>query len=113
MKDGNKDKTVPITQEKDRNTILLDLMYRTKLHGMTAAFEESLFSTFAETMTPDSFLNWPLSRERDYRSAAAIERLTKQASFRHKAYPEDIDFTINRGLDRNQMKRLMTLEFVK
>lgn len=107
------EKTAPITQEKDRNTISLDLMRRMKLHGMAAAFEESLSSTFAETMTPDSFLNWLLSREWDYRSNAAIERLTKQASFRYKAYPEDIDFTISRGLDRNQMERLMTLEFVK
>ena len=106
-------KTAPITQEKDRNTISLDLMHRMKLHGMASAFEDSLSSNFAETMTPDSFLNWLLSREWDYRSSAAIERLIKQASFRYKAYPEDIDFSISRGLDRNQMERLLTLDFVK
>ena len=44
-------KTAPITPEKDRNAISLDLMHRMKLHGMAAAFTESLSSTFAETMT--------------------------------------------------------------
>lgn len=105
-------KTAPITPEKDRNTVSLDLMHRMKLNGMAAAFEESLSSTFAETMTPDSFLSWLLAREWDYRSAAAIERLIRQASFRYKAYPEEIDYTISRGLDRNQMERLMSLDFV-
>ena len=48
-------KTTPITAEKDRNSISLDLMHRMRLHGMSAAFSESLQATFAETMTPDSF----------------------------------------------------------
>ena len=84
-----------------------------KLHGMAAAFTESLSSTFAEAATPDSFLNWLLSREWDYRSEAAIQRLIRMASFRYKAYPEEIDYTISRGLDRNQMERLASLEFVR
>lgn len=35
-------KTAPITQEKDRNAVSLDLMNRMKMHGMAAAFRESL-----------------------------------------------------------------------
>lgn len=106
-------KTAPITAEKDRNAISLDLMHRMKLHGMASAFAESLSSTFAETMTPDSFLSWLLAREWDYRSAAAIDRLIRQASFRYKAYPEQIDYAINRGLERNQMERLASLDFIR
>lgn len=106
-------KTAPITSEKDRNSISLDLMHRMKLSGMAAAFEESLSATFAETMTPDMFLGWLLAREWDYRSAAAIERLIRQASFRYKAYLEEIDYTISRGLERNQMERLASLDFVR
>ena len=49
---------------------------------MATAFEESLTTTIADTMTPDAFLSWLLSREWDYRSAAAIERLIKSAGFR-------------------------------
>lgn len=106
-------KTIAITPEKDRNTTSLDLMRRMKLHGMASAFEESLSSTFAETMTPDSFLSWLLAREWDYRSAAAIERLIRGAAFRYKFYVEQIDYTIPRGLDRNQMERLASLEFIR
>ena len=47
-------------------------MHRMKLHGMAAAFTESMTSTVAESMTPDGFLSWLLAREWDYRSAAAI-----------------------------------------
>ena len=32
-------------------------------------------------LTPDSFLNWMLSREWDYRVARNIERLVKGANF--------------------------------
>ena len=107
------DKTNPITPEKDRNAVSLDLMHRMKLHGMAAAFDESLKATFADTMTPDSFLNWLLSREWDYRSKMAIERLIRYANFRYKAFPEEIDYNLPRGLDRNQMERLVGLDFIR
>lgn len=106
-------KTAPITPEKDRNAVSLDLMHRMKLHGMASAFTESLSSTFAETMTPDGFLNWLLASEWDYRSGAAIDRLIRGASFRYKAYPEEIDYAIGRGLDRNRMERLCALDFIR
>ena len=108
------DKTSPITPEKDRNSVSMDLMHRMHLHGMAAAFSESLQATFAETMTPDSFLNWLLSREWDYRVARNIERLVKGANFRYNdASVAQIDYTLPRGLDRNQMERLASLDFVR
>lgn len=108
------DKTQPVAPEKDRNTLSLDLMHRMRLNGMAAAFTESLQATFAETMTPDSFLNWLLSREWDYRAARNIERLVKSAGFRYSdATVSQIDYAIQRGLDRNQMERLASLEFIR
>ncbi len=107
-------KTLPVIQEKDRNTLTLDLMHRMRLYGMSAAFEESLKSTFAETMTPDSFINWLLSSEWDYRAARNIERLIKTADFRYNdASLSQIDYNIQRGLDRNQMERLSSLDFIR
>ena len=108
------DKTSPVTPEKDRNIVSLDLMHRMRLHGMAAAFSESLQATFAETMTPDSFLNWLLSRKWDYRAARNIERLVKNTNFRYSdASVAQIDYTLPRGLDRNQMERLASQEFVR
>jgi len=106
-------KTAPITQEKDRNTISLNLMNRMKLHGMATAFSESLQSTVAEAMTADSFVSMLLAREWDYRSNAAIQRLIRQAGFRYKAFLEEIDYTISRGLERNRMERIASLDFIR
>ena len=64
----------------------------------------------AETMTIDSFLHMLLAREWDYRANAAIQRLIRGAAFRYKACLEQIDYAIPRGLDRNQMERLASLE---
>ena len=104
--------TAPIAVEKDRNTLTIELMNRMKLHGMAAAFTESLTSTMAETMTIDSFLHMLLAREWDYRANAAIQRLIRGAAFRYKACLEQIDYAIPRGLDRNQMERLASLEII-
>lgn len=106
-------KTAPISPEKDRNAISLDLMNRMKLYGMAAAFQESLQSIVAESLTPDAFISFLLAREWDYRSNAAIERLIRNAAFRYKAHPEEIDYNTSRGLNRNQMERLMSLEFIR
>lgn len=107
-------KTQPINQEKDRNTVSLELMNRMRLHGMASAFSESLESTFAETMTPDGFINWLLSSEWDYRSARNIDRLIKNANFRYTdASIGEIDYGVQRGLDRNQMERLASLDFIR
>lgn len=98
---------------KDRNQQTLDLMNRMRMHGMASAFQESLQSKMAESMTPDAFLSMLIAREWDYRSDAAIQRLIRMASFRYNAYLEDVDYTISRGLDRNQMERLASLDFIR
>lgn len=107
------EKTAPVSQQPDQNTISLDLMNRMKMHGMAEAFRESLAGTIAQSMTPDSFLHMLLSREWDYRSQAAVARMTRNAAFRYKAYLEEIDYNVSRGLDRNHMERLSTLDFAK
>ena len=106
-------KTAPVTGQQDQNTISLDLMNRMKLHGMAEAFRESLAGTTPQSMTADTFLSMLLAREWDYRAQAAIVRLTRNAAFRYKAYLEQIDYATNRGLERNQMERLATLDFVR
>ena len=107
------ERTAPVNQQPDQNAISLDLMNRMKMHGMAEAFRESLAGTMAQSMTPDTFLSMLLSREWDYRAQAAVARMTKNASFRYKAYIEEIDYKVNRGLERNQMERLATLDFVR
>lgn len=72
-------KTTTNAPEKDQNTVSLELMNKMRLRGMAEAFSESLTSTIPEAMTADSFLSWLLAREWDYRLAATIQRLIRQA----------------------------------
>ena len=105
-------KTAPVTGQQDQNTISLDLMSRMKLHGMAEAFRESLAGTTPQSMTADTFLSMLLAREWDYRAQAAIVRLIRNAAFRYKVYLGWIDYATTWGLERNQMERLATLDFV-
>lgn len=45
--------------------------------------------------------------------AGSCDKTDKNASFRYKAYLEEIDYTVSRGLDRNRMERLATLDFIR
>lgn len=112
-KTNNPEALTSASAVKDRNQQTLNLMNRMRMHGMASAFQESLQSKVAESMTPDAFLSMLIAREWDCRSDAAIQRLIRMASFRYNAYLEDVDYTISRGLDRNQMERLASLDFIR
>lgn len=101
------------TGGKDMNATTLDLMSKMHLNGMRDAFKNSLGSTFAENMTPDAFIASLISSEWDYRNEKMVLRLTKQAGFRYNALIEDIDYKFSRGLDRNQIERLASLDFIR
>jgi len=98
---------------KGMNVKSIDLMNKMRLFVMAEAFRTSLGSTIAENMTPDAFLSMLLNSEWDYRYTQMVNRLTKQAGFRYNAYMEDIDYDTPRNLNRNQLERLATLEFVR
>ena len=98
---------------RDMNAATLDLMLKMRLYGMRDAFTASLNSTFAENMTPDAFVASLVSSEWDYRNDKMIARLTKMADFRYNANIEDVDYKMARGLDRNQIERLATMDFIR
>lgn len=66
-----------------------------------------------ENMTIDQFVSWLVDSEWDDRRNRAVERAVKAAGFRYKANVEEIDFSIERGMDRNLILRLAELGFVK
>lgn len=84
-----------------------------RLFGMCEAFKTSLEGTLKETLTQDQFIHMLVTSEWDDRRQRAVERAIKQANFRYKASLEDLDYSIERGLDKNQVHRLASLDFVK
>lgn len=95
------------------NQETLDKMRQMRLLGMYNAFKISMESFKTESMTTDQFVAWLVSSEWDDRCNRMIERLIKQASFRYKASLEEVDYSLERGLERNLLERLAELSFVK
>lgn len=97
----------------EMNQETMDKMRQMHLLGMYNAFKTSMESFKADSMTTDQFVSWLVSNEWDDRCNRMIERLIRQASFRYKASMEEMDYSIDRGLDRNLLQRLAELSFVR
>ena len=97
----------------DMNQETLERMRQMRLLGMYNAFKTSLEAIRTDSMTTDQFISWLVCNEWDDRRNRLIERLTRQASFRYKSSVEEINFNVERGLDRNQFQRLAELTFVR
>ena len=95
------------------NNQTLEKLRQMRLFGMHDAFRTSLENTLKEQMTQDQFIFHLVSSEWDNRRNRAIERAIKQANFRYNASLAEVDYTFERGLDRNQVERLAALEFVR
>lgn len=95
------------------NNQTLEKLRQMRLFGMHDAFKTSLENTLKEQMTQDQFIFHLVSSEWDNRRNRAIERAIKQANFRYNASLAEVDYTFERGLDRNQVERLAALEFVR
>ena len=95
------------------NQETLEKMRQMRLQGMYNAFKISMESFKTESMTTDQFVAWLVSNEWDDSCNRMIERLIKQASFRYKASLEEVDYSLERGLERNLLERLAELSFVK
>ena len=95
------------------NQETLDKMRQLRLFGMYDAFKTSLESSVKETLTQDQLIALLVNSEWDDRKNRNIDRSLKLANFRYKASMEQIDYDIERGLDKNQLHRLANLDFIK
>lgn len=103
----------PTRCNMEMNQDTLEKMLGMNLKGMYYAFKTSLETHRTESMTTDQFVSWLVSSEWDDRRNRAVERAIRQASFRYKATIEEIDFSVERGLDKNLTLRLADLTFVR
>lgn len=95
------------------NNQTLEKMRSLRLFGMHDAFKTSLETSIKEQMTQDQFIAHLICSEFDNRRNRAIERAVKAAQFRYNASIEEMDYTFERGMDRNQVERLASMEFVR
>jgi DNA replication protein DnaC len=91
----------------------LDKMNRMRLLGMHHAFETSIETHQVEIFTNDELVHHLVQSEWDDRQYRSLQRGLKNANFRYKASIEQLDYTEERGLDRNLVQRLADCSFIQ
>lgn len=94
------------------NETTLQKMKQMKLYGMTTAFKASLEDGRKVNMTADELISFLIDAEWDDRNNRRIARRIKTARFRYKANIEQIDFSVDRSLDKNLMNRFAECNFI-
>ena len=94
------------------NIETLEKLRELKLYGMYNSFKGSLENYNRDSMTIDKFVNMMVNSEWDDRYNRGVDRLIKGAGFRYSASIEELDYSHERGFDRNLMERLASLSFI-
>lgn len=74
-----------------------------------AAIQDNMYNDYSM----DEYLALLVDQEWQDRENRKINNLIDKAGFKLMASPADIDYTTNRGLDKNYFQRLLSLEFIK
>jgi DNA replication protein DnaC len=93
--------------------VTINQMNTMKLFGMAQAYRNLLESAQQQDLHPDELTSLLVQAEWEDRQNKKITRLYTSAKFRYRASVEEIDFTVNRGLDKALMLRLSDMSFIK
>jgi DNA replication protein DnaC len=88
-------------------------MKRMRFHGMFRAFKSSLEDGKADNLTADEMVAQLIDAEWDERYNRSIDIKVKKAKFRYKAAIEDMYYSSDRNIDKNQVMRFTDCSFIK
>ena len=94
------------------NAATLEKLRLLKLYGMERAFRGILEASQDRVLTSDELVAHVTDAEWDDRHNRKTRRLTKAAGFRTRAAFPEVDFSIDRGLDRNAFMRLSDCSWI-
>lgn len=95
------------------NQATIEKMSQMKLHGMIRAFKSTMETGAGKKFTADELLGHMIDAEWDDRYNRKITRLIKAAGFRYQASMEQIDYSVNRNLDKNLLLRLSDCTWIQ
>ena len=95
------------------NEKILQKMKQMKLYGMALAFKTSLEDQRIAHLTADEMIAFLIDAECDDRDNRRISRRIRNARFRYKANVEQIDFEVDRNLDRNLLNRFAECSYIE
>jgi len=91
----------------------LEKLKKLKLLGMVRAYQTSLESDRLLELSADELLSMLVEAEWDDRLNRNIERRLRNAKFRYQSSVENIDFDVDRNLDRNQLMRFAECTYIR
>jgi len=93
--------------------LTIEKMKLMRLKGMAQTHHQNLQDQLYADYTLDQYTSLLIEQEWEHRQNRKITNLLKSASFRTNAALENVDYTTNRGLDKNTFERLASLQFIK
>jgi len=97
-----------------QHTQLIEQLRDLRLSGMVGAFEQQIEQPAThDTLSFEERLSLLLNRETTLRNNNRIERLLKTARLKLQAYPEDVDYTHPRGLQKNLFASLLSSQWIE
>ena len=97
----------------NNNQATLQKLGQMKLYGMTRALTNTMEAGNKSQFTADELISHLVDAEWDDRYNRKLTRLVKGARFRYKASFEEINFTLKRALDKNQLLRLSNCQWIE
>ena len=94
-------------------TIILERMKQLHLFGMYRCFQTNLNTNHPENLTGDELMEMLIEAEWDERQTRKIDRLMRIAKFRYKASVEEMIFSEQRNLDKNQIMRFVECDYIR
>ncbi|WP_024770823.1 IS21-like element helper ATPase IstB [Aquimarina macrocephali] len=95
------------------NSITLQKLKHLRFYGMHDAFKSIIETGKLDNYSLDQLVSHLIESEWDDRQNRRIERTIKYARFKYKAQIENIVFSDQRELNRDQIHRLTEFEFIK
>ena len=93
---------------------LIQQLRTLRVPGMVEALEQQLEQPATHSdLSFEERLGLMIDRETTHRSNNKVERLLKAAKLKLQAYPEDIDYTHPRGLDKSMFASLLSGQWIE
>jgi DNA replication protein DnaC len=90
----------------------MEKLQELRLWGFLRSYKETLETGLVRQFTSDELIAHMVQAEWEDRYNKKLKRLIQCAHFRYKAGFEEIDYTVNRNLDKNMMLRFSSCQWI-
>jgi DNA replication protein DnaC len=94
----------------EHNTV--EKMRRMRMNAMAALYHRSLSEHLYQDYSQDDFLALLIDTEWESRESRNIDNLIHRAGFKQQASASNIDYATQRNLDKTNLERLLSLNFI-